>query len=354
MWGEDMAENSKYYDGNRVINTLDLDKQKPAIVMIAGNRTAGKTFWCKRYVLNQFLKRQRKFIVLQRFGYQLKGLADTFYKDLAQVIPELKSKQFTENVIVKDSIYELYFDGVPCGYSVSLNNADSIKRNSTLFVDVDYIFLDEFQSETNKYCPDEVQKFISIYTSVARGNGEQSRHVTALLCSNNVTLLNPYYTALGVGARIQANTKILRGHGWVLEITFNENASEAMLKSGIGRAFAQHQYMKYSAQNIYLNDSNTFIEKLPSGFQPKLECVLIKDGVNYGLWDCKQFLYVSTKYDPNCKTQFALSLNDHNLKSQLITRGFQYNMWKQLFNAGFFRFQNLKCKQVLFEFLGYC
>lgn len=347
-----MEDNSKYYDGNRVINTLDLDKQRPAIVMITGNRTAGKTFWCKQYVLKQFIKRQKKFIILQRFGYQLKGLADTFYKDLQQVFPDLQNKQMTENVIVKDSIYELFLDGASCGYSVSLNNADSIKRNSTLFVDVDYIFLDEFQSEVGKYCPDEVQKFISIYTSVARGNGQQSRHVTALLCSNNVTLLNPYYTALGVGARIQENTKILRGHGWVLEITFNENASQAMMQSGIGRAFAKHHYMKYSAQNIYLNDSNTFIEK-PDVKNPKIECVLKYQNETFGMWNCGSYLYVSTKYDPSCKIVFALDIHDHNTQSMLLTRGFQYRTWRSLFDGGFFRFQNLRCKQILFDFLGY-
>lgn len=347
-----MASNNKYYDGNRLINTLDLDKQKPAIVMIAGNRTAGKTFWCKQHVIKHFLKRHRKFIILQRFGYQLKGTADTFSKDLKEVIPELHNVDFTEQVVVKDSIYEIFADGVSCAYAVSLNNADSIKRNSTLFVDVDYIFLDEFQSETNKYCSDEVSKFISIYTSVARGNGQQSRHVTALLCSNNVTLLNPYYTALGVGSRIQQNTKILRGHGWVLELTYNQNASNAMMQSGIGRAFAEHQYMKYSAQNIYLNDSNTFIEKLPPEIERKLVCVVTMNDVSYGIWDCKQFLYMSTKYDPNCKVQFALSVHDHNTHSMLLKRGFQYTYWKQMFEIGAFRFQNLKCKQVLFDFLG--
>ena len=353
MWGEDMAQDNKYYDGNRVINTLDLDKQKPAIVMIAGNRTAGKTFWCKQYVVKKFLKRGSKFIILQRFGYQLKGFADTFMKDLKQVIPEYADYEMKENVIVKDCIYELKLNDNVCGYSVALNNADNIKRNSTLFVDVDYIFLDEFQSETNKYCPDEVQKFISIYTSVARGKGEQSRHVTALLCSNNVTPLNPYYTALGVGSRIQKDTKILRGHGWVLEITFNENASQAMMNSGIGRAFAEHTYMKYSAQNIYLNDSNTFIEKLPAGIKPRIECVLKYHDETYGMWNCGQFLYISTKYDPSCKYLFALDIHDHNAQSMLIGHGFQYRMWRDLFDSGLFRFRNLKCKQILFDFLGY-
>lgn len=52
---------------------------------------------------------------------------------------------------------------------------------------------DEFQSENNDYCPNEVQKFISVHTSVARGQGKQLRYVPVYMLSNPVTLLNPYY-----------------------------------------------------------------------------------------------------------------------------------------------------------------
>ena len=81
----------------------------------------------------------------------------------------------------KGVYYELYLQKTNseklehCGYAFALNNADSIKRYSHLFSDISHMLFDEFQSETNHYCTDEIRKFLSIHTSVARGQGEQVR-----------------------------------------------------------------------------------------------------------------------------------------------------------------------------------
>ena len=37
---------------------------------------------------------------------------------------------------------------------------------------ISHIFFDEFQSESDHYCSDEVKKFISIHQSIARGKGK--------------------------------------------------------------------------------------------------------------------------------------------------------------------------------------
>ena len=73
--------------------------------------------------------------------------------------------------------------------------------------------MDEFQSETNHYCSMEVEKLISLHTTVARGNGEMARYVPVYLIGNPVSLLNPYYSAVGITNRIQENTKFIRGKG---------------------------------------------------------------------------------------------------------------------------------------------
>ena len=72
-----------------------------------------------------------------------------------------------------------------------LNSADSIKKYSHIFSDVDRMMFDEFQSENNDYCPNEVQKFISVLTSVARGQGKQLRYVPVNMLSDPVSLLTP-------------------------------------------------------------------------------------------------------------------------------------------------------------------
>ena len=100
---------------------------------------------------------------------------------------------------------------------IALNNADSIKKYSHLFSDVKRMLFDEFQSETNHYCPDEIRKFLSVHTSVARGQGEQTRYVPVFMLSNPVSIINPYYVEMGSSERLSSDVRFLRGHGYVLE-----------------------------------------------------------------------------------------------------------------------------------------
>lgn len=123
------------------------------------------------------------------------------------------------------------------------------------------MFLDEFQSETNHYCPDEIRKFQSIHVTIARGKGKQYRYVRTILASNSVTMLNPYYKSMGIHKMLRNDTKFLRGHGWVMEQTFNESASKSLSSSGFSKAF-DDGYSDYASQNVYLNDNETFIEHI--------------------------------------------------------------------------------------------
>lgn len=101
---------------------------------------------------------------------------------------------------------------------------------------------DEYQDESNNYLPNEIDKLMSIHTSIARGDGKQSRRVPLYMASNTVSILNPYYQALGINKMLKRDTKILRGDGWVYERTYNENASKAFEGSAFNRAFSGSKY----------------------------------------------------------------------------------------------------------------
>ena len=96
--------------------------------------------------------------------------------------------------------HELFIDNVSCGYAISLNSADQLKKYSHLLSDVQRIIFDEFQSETNHYCYDEVSKLLSVHTSIARGQGELVRYVPVYMLSNPVSIINPYYVDMGISA----------------------------------------------------------------------------------------------------------------------------------------------------------
>ena len=162
---------SEYYDGTKLLSMKDINGNKPEIYICTTNRTGGKTTYFSRLCVNRFNDNKGKFALIYRFNYELDDCADKFYKDICNLF--FKGTQMTSKRKASGIYHELFIDNKSCGYAISLNSADQIKKYSHLFNDVNRIMFDEFQSETNHYCSDEVKKLISIHTSIARGNGEQ-------------------------------------------------------------------------------------------------------------------------------------------------------------------------------------
>lgn len=216
------------------------------------------------------------------------------------------------------------------------------------------IIFDEFQSETNHYCNNEINKFISIHTSIARGNYKQSRYVPVYMLSNPVTILNPYYTHLGISERLMDDTKFLRGEGFVLEHGFIETASKAQKESAFNRAFSGSQYVAYASENVYLNDRLAFIEK-PSGRSHYL-CTLRYNDCDYGVREYLDsgILYCDNRPDNTCRDRIAVTTSDHNIN--YVTLNYNKLFLMQLryyFDKGCFRFKDLRCKEAILKALSY-
>ena len=316
----------EYYDGTKLLSMKDINGDKPEIFMCTSNRTAGKTTYFNRLVTKKFLNENSKFMVLYRFNYELDEVAETFFKDIKTLF--FPRNEMTSKKRAKGIFYELFIDEKPCGYAVALNNADQIKKRSHLFSDVDRMVLDEFQSETNHYCTDEVEKLISIHTSVARGQGEQVRYVPLYMMSNPVTILNPYYVSMGISSRLKEDTKFLKGDGFVLEQGFNFGASEAQKESGFNKAFSKSKYVAYASEAIYLNDSKAFIEK--------------------------GFIYCDNHADRTFPFRITTTTEDHNVNYVMLKRNdfFLSNM-RFLFEKGCFRFKDMMCKEAVLSALKY-
>lgn len=343
---------NKYYDGTKLLSMLDLEGNKPEIYICTSNRSAGKTTYFGRLFINRFKKYGEKFMLIYRFSYELDDCADKFFKDIGSLFfPESK---MTGRKRYQGKYYELFLDEESCGYAVSLNDADSIKKLSHLFSDVRRMMLDEFQSETNHYCPNEVKKFISIHTSVARGQSEQCRYVPVFMLSNPVTLLNPYYVELGISNRLHADTKFLKGNGFVLEQGFVETASRAQQESGFNKAFSSNKYVAYSAQNVYLNDNVAFIEK-PYG-RSRYLMTLKYNGDEYAIREYSDagIVYCDSSADSSFPVKITVTTEDHSInyvmlkKNDILLQGLRF-----YFEHGCFRFKNLMCREVVLSALSY-
>ena len=341
-----------YYDGTKLLSMRDINGKKPELFMVTTNRTGGKTTWFNRYFTKKFKAGQGKFMLLNRFNYELSDCHDKFFKDIRNLF--FPDDNMSSQCMAKGLYYELYLNDIHCGYAVALNGADAIKKYSHIFNNVDRILFDEFQSENNKYCTDEIKKLLSVHTSVARGRGKQIRYVPVYMCGNTVSLLNPYYTALGISDRLKKDTQFLRGDGFVLEQGFIESASNAMMESGFNRAFSSSDYVAYASQNIYLNDNYAFLER-PEGRGRYMYTIKYLNK-HYAIYeyDSLGIIYVTDKWDESFPIKLTLTTDDHNINYVMLAKNsLMIGSLRGLFNRGCFRFKNLECKAMLLKLLSY-
>lgn len=342
----------QYYDGTKLLSMLDINGKKPEIYMCTTNRTGGKTTYFGRLCVNRFLDKGEKFALIYRYNYELDDIADKFFKDIGTLF--FQGMEMTSARRANGIFQELFLDEVPCGYGISLNSSDNIKKYSHLFSDVSRMVFDEFQSETNHYCKDEIKKLLSVHTSIARGQGEQVRYVPVYMLSNPVSLINPYYAEMGISSRLREDTKFLRGDGFVLEQGFLENASEAQLQSGFNRAFASNSYVAYSAQCVYLNDNTSFLAK-PQG-RGRYVCTLKYMGTDFGIREYGElgFMYCDDRPDLTHPQRIVVTTEDHTVNYVMLQRhDFFISTLRYLFERGCFRFKDLRCKEAVLAALHY-
>lgn len=347
-----MAERNIYYDGTKLLSMKDVNGNTPEVFMCTTNRSAGKTTFFNRMEVNRWLKQGKKFALLYRFNYELDDCADKFFGDIKSLF--FQDKNMTSKRMASGIYHNLYIDEKNCGYAISMNSADMIKKYSHMFSDVDSILFDEFQSETNHYCDRELTKFFSIHTSIARGGGKQSRYVPVYMLSNFVTLLNPYYTQLGIGSRLQENTMFLRGNGWVLESGFNESAATAQKESLFNQAFGNNTYFNYITEKAYLNDSYSFIEKIDGIGRYAATLKFENEYYSIREYPEKGIIYCDDKYDPTFPRKIALTTEDHQINYVMLKNNDMFiSSLRSLFSKGCFRFKNLKCKDVIIKALSF-
>lgn len=342
----------KYYDGTKLLSMMDVNGRKPEVYMCTTNRTGGKTTWFGRLMVNRFKNKGEKFCLVYRYNYELDDVAETFFKDISSLF--FQSDIMTSQRRANGIYHELFLNEVSCGYAVSLNSADFIKKKSHFFSDVSNMLMDEFQSETNHYCVKEVEKFQSIHKSIARGQGEQVRYVPVFMIANPVSIINPYYVAMHVSDRLRSDTKFLRGDGWVLEQGYVESASIAQEESGFNRAFASTTYSAYSAQGVYLNDNLAFIEK-PEG-RSTYVCSLKYNGADYAIREFGEqgIIYCDTSFDATFPIKICVTTDDHGVNYVMLKRSdFILSNLRYLFERGCFRFKDLRCKEAVLTALSY-
>lgn len=347
-----MAEKLEFYDGTKLLSLKDIDGETPAIFVSTGGRGVGKTTKYNKMAVNRFKKGKGKFLLLYRWLYELSDVAEKFFKDIKELFfPE---DTMSEKIKAKGHYVELKLNDAVCGYAVAVNDANTVKKLSHFFNDVTLMLFDEFVPEDGRYCPRELDKLQSIYSSIARGHGEPCRYVQLIMISNKITLMNPYFEEWGFSCRIQNDTKYLRGRGVVLESYSNEEISQRKQEAAFSRAFSGSKYQAYANTDVYLNDNLTFIETIKE--QTEYVCTVSYKGQDFAIRKCIPLgvLYCDKNVDKSYPVRLALTTADMRTNYILMENfGYLIQQLRTVFNQGAFRFKDLACKECVFELIGH-
>lgn len=307
----------EHYNIDKLISTLDCDGNKPAFYIVCSkDRGPGKTFSFSKLLINNFLDKGEKFILLTRNMGDLGNIASGVLDGYLQIeYPDISVYETIQMKGVFSKIFMNVGSGEDketrnCGYVIPIRAADQIKKISSMFYDATAFYFDEFQPSTNStYLKDELGLLYNIYKSVARGEGSAIRYMPIYMASNTITLGNPYFVGLGINSKIQSNTRFYRGKGVVFENCIVEGLSEAHANSPIDQAMKT--YLAQRGDNVWINDNNSLVCKPDKWGRAIYICTLVHNNKRYGLrlYPGTGLKYVSRSVDNSCQYVYNLTLD---------------------------------------------
>lgn len=356
-----METESKFYDVHETLAMRDADGELPEIYFIASRgRGIGKTFSITKYLFEEvFLRDNRKFVLFCRNKLELGSIAEGMFKSMLDYCyPQYTMSETIQMKGVYSNIYVESGDGDEkkkelCGFCIPIASAPQIKRVSSMFSDADIGFFDEVIPDYKKgtYIADEIDKFLSIVTSVARGGGESRRRFPVICASNCVDIFNPYYKGCGASRQIRSNTKKTKGHGWVFHRVERPQIAEEHAAMGINKAFSHYKSIDFS-DNSWINDDGNCILPDPKGLgRAWYYCTLRCGKYSYAVKEYPEsrIYYVDYNVDETEKMVFNVLSDNMEPNIPLIKGSLTMQTLKRAFENGIVRFKDNGCKSALME-----
>lgn len=179
------AKKKKYYDISNLLKT------KAQYMILLGQRANGKSYQCKKTVLEDAYNNDRWFVYLRRYKADIKTKAvEAYFEDMD--IKAITNNVYEGIIAWNGSIYfsmrndkDELIRGKEIGKYCALNEYERYK--SWAFVDYDWILYEEFITDS-VYLNEEPRQLQQFVSTVAR-----HRLLTVLLVGNTLSRVCPYF-----------------------------------------------------------------------------------------------------------------------------------------------------------------
>lgn len=263
-----------FYSNEKLLSKKDINGNVPEIFCVCGNRSAGKTYSFAEKLIKEWKEEGKLFILVCR---NVDEVGSIFSATFSDHIDKYSISDMISVSCARGLFHELYFDDKIAGYAVYLNRAQKLRRYRGILKNVCHMYFDEFLPEDGIFLDDEVSKLMSIHITAAGLDKDGNiRYLPIYMTANTTSVVNPYFLAFNIYNKIYPGCRFIRGDGFVVEFTYNENASKAVKSSGANRALGGgNNYLAYASENKFLLDNVEMVDKdfNIKGFQPLLKVV---------------------------------------------------------------------------------
>ena len=330
------------------------------INIIVGNRGGGKSYGAKSRGVKNFINKGEQFGYIRRYRDDLKKPLEQFYKDIAQEFPDHECKVEGDKVYIRlksENDKEKWTDKDIAGYGFSLSTANNKKSMS--YPNVTMLIFDEFLLEegNQRYLPNEVEKLLNLYETVARPGSGHPR-VSLWLLGNAISVTNPYflYFNLKMPTTKDKNDKWIWKHPdkpILVEDVRNEGFIDVKKKTEFGRLVHGTNYADFSIENKFLLDDDTFIEKKSQ--KAKHAFNFAYRGKEFGVWFdfTEGKMWVSSMIDPS-GLMYSFTMKDHRPNTMLFktkNKSYWLKNFFEAFKQGTLYFENMNIKNMCYEIL---
>lgn len=350
---EKKIDNSMFWDINKTLTYNALFN------FIVGLRGVGKTFGAKSRGIDNFLKKREQFGYVRRYKEDLTLPMKQFFKDIEYKYPNHEFKTDSKYLFIREKPTrknQPWTEEDIAGHGFQLSNANN--RKSISYPDITLLIYDEFLLDKGNqiYLPNEVDKFLNLYETIARP-GTGHKRVVSLFLANTITITNPYflYFDLKMPSCADRNGKFIWRHPTkpiLVEGAETEAMKQAKQETEFGSVIAGTSYADYSINNKFVLDDDTFIEKKSP--QARYFFTFIYKGKKYGVWADIGLgkLWVSESIDPSYPLVYTIMQKDHRPNTMLIKNKRKNAHFCTLidnYNMGNVFFENMNVKNITYE-----
>lgn len=330
------------------------------INIIVGNRGGGKSYGAKTRGVKNFINKGEQFGYIRRYRDDLKKPLEQFYKDIAQEFPDHECKVEGDKVYIRlktENEKQKWTENDIAGYGFSLSTANNKKSMS--YPKVTMLIFDEFLLEegNQRYLPNEVEKLLNLYETVARPGSNHPR-VSLWLLGNAISVTNPYflYFNLKMPTSKDKNDKWIWKHPdkpILVEDVRNEGFIDVKKKTEFGRLVHGTNYADFSIENKFLLDDDTFIEKKSQ--KAKHAFNFAYKGKEFGVWFdfTEGKMWVSSAIDPS-GLMYSFTMKDHRPNTMLFkskNKSYWLKNFFEAFKQGTLYFETMNIKNMCYEIL---